>query len=254
MSISWQVPGTPIGGVTFGHPSPIAGGGSAYFDGASGYIDLTADLSKYSSKLAFFEHSEFTMELLFNITNTTPGHDIRLMASGGYPDNAGFNWSLTSNMDAAVMQIGVYNGAPANTIYDGCNPASPYQANTWYHIAYVFSQGYRYMYFDGQAIGTWNPVNNVPAVSALSPTIGRNPRYSPGDLFTGYICEVAIYPRALPKSEIDSHYSKITSTVVGDYFNTILSSLPLGYWRLNEPSGATAVIDYGVKSYSAPYR
>jgi Concanavalin A-like lectin/glucanases superfamily len=102
--------------------------------------------------------------------------------------------------------------------------------NAWHHIAYTFDGSTERFYVDGQPAGshaTTRPTWNAPF--RLGDYDGSN------YLLNGKLDDVAVYGRALPASELQSHV-----TAAG-YRASVMSHAPLAYWRLGESSGQVAV-------------
>ena len=64
----------------------------------------------------------------------------------------------------------------------------------------------------------------------------------PSSTFAGLLDNVAIYNKALPESEVRSHFLKGTRIT---YFPTVLADSPVAFWRLGEARGQSVVDSSG---------
>ena len=112
-------------------------------------------------------------------------------------------------------------------------------ANTWYHIAAVFENGYRKLYVNGnlEATGTFN---NTPVSSTSSLRIGSRYIGAPTQFFGGAIDELRIWSKALCSEEINGRMA---------YEMSVPQSNLVAYYRFNQGTvdgtntGITTLVD-----------
>jgi len=100
-----------------------------------------------------------------------------------------------------------------------------WEADTWYHIAGVFTGSQIMIYINGE-VDTAQPLTGSVPRSTLNAAIGAH-CFGGKDFFNGVIDEVAIYD-----------YARTAEDVQND-FNSVAKN-PVGYWRFDEGSGTVA--------------
>jgi len=145
----------------------------------------------------------------------------------GYVLRAGGSGQLSFNIAGAV------GGSPVGW-KETMSPVNALTLNTWHHVAGVFDGTMLYCYVDGLPVGstafsgTIYPSTGIkPRIGALADTNWGMTRY-----WDGYIDAVRVWNRALSQSEI--------ATGMNDHVYPSSSTGLVGYWRLNEGSGALA--------------
>ena len=110
----------------------------------------------------------------------------------------------------------------------------------WNHVV-VTREGTTLRWFVNGVQTAQKTAVTVPSDSVLPLTIGSG--YAGG--YQGGIDEVAVYGRALSATEVAAHFSVGASGDDGAYGIEVSADGPLGWWRLDEVSGPTAVDDAG---------
>jgi hypothetical protein len=116
------------------------------------------------------------------------------------------------------------------------SPDTDIQEDSWYHIVGVGTGTQLRLYVNGAL------VQNAPnyGTSTYNFNIGGGGVYdATGNQFEGGLDEIAIYDVALSDEQIMAQYDAAMSPT-GDYESTVLSTGPIGYWRLNETQGDSA--------------
>ncbi len=222
--------GKASGGVTVGQSGALASDpeSSTAFDGSSGFITTGAagSLSRWTLEAWINPSAGQTTDaavvsdvystlinyvLFFNPTGSTP---LGLVA--GFYDGAGWHYT-----------------APVNV-----------RLGSWSHVAATYDGAQIRVYIDGTQLASLSYAAS-PVSNGLGLRIGR--RWDLPNYFAGNIAEVAIYPTALTQARLQAHYAAgRTIPVAGSpYPQTVNTDTPLGYWRLGETSGTTAVDSSG---------
>lgn len=226
------------GSVTRAQPGAIKNdsNGAITLDGTSGYVEVP------------------------NTATINPGiwsTEAWAYVTGGAGTNRSVVGNRNENNSAPVMGYNLYAGANerwrlvvADT--DGYNRPSDggvVMYNTWTHLVVTFDGTIVRWYVNGVQGGTLDfPMSSV-APNTLNPLrigAGAN-EAAPGFFFPGRIDDVAVYDSALSAARVSAHYLSARSyrDVVRDTDPT-----PLGYWRLGETSGTTAVNVMGTNNGS----
>jgi hypothetical protein len=191
----------------------------ASFDGSNDY--LTANESNLATS------GDCTISLWFNSAS--------LPVSSGF----GYMFSLTdgraTGTDRAVGMRGTGSDAQiiANTYASGWNlpfTNTSISADTWYHVAVVFTSGSAQVYFNGADKGSKTVSTNT---ISYNQTVIGGLLYSSANHFNGKIDEVSVFHSALSSTDITAIYN---SGVPAD----ISSLSPVGYWRMGDDSNDSA--------------
>ena len=128
------------------------------------------------------------------------------------------------------------NDAPAVTYDAGI------QNNIWYHLTFTYNKNETNegkLYINGSEVNTWNQWGgNIDNAGGSPVTIGNTNHIETP--FNGIINEVAVWNEALTAAEITTVYNS------GSGFNAAVNSGNyssasglIGYWKINEGTGAT---------------
>ncbi len=125
----------------------------------------------------------------------------------------------------------MYNQNGTATSLDISGGGAP-SLGTWHHVVAVYDGTNGYVYVNGVQAATGVPTGYVPSAGGPLFIGGRS---DSSFWWNGLADEVAIYGKALTAAEIDSHYKNgISIAPTTPYQQLVLSSSPLGYYRLNE--------------------
>jgi len=168
--------------------------GAASFDGSNSHIDCGDPIISGTSDYSFCAW----------ISKGTAG-TVKTIA-GNYTGGAGLQG----------IQFTLSNSEKFQTYTDGTNDyvtgATDVPLNTWTHVAATRSSNNAIVYVNGVSDATGTLDNDI---TGLDFTIGANPVSFTED-FTGYICNVGVWSRALGIAEIKSimnkNYSGLTSS------------------------------------------
>ena len=216
--------GTISGGVTLGQRGALMDGDAAMvFDGVDDQIATAAPVAL---------RTPYTLEVWFKKSGSLIAPLVSTRA--GYPTS-----------DVVQLKIQQTNGVPT-VVLDYANATSPEQIFTvvvnaadgqWHHVVAVVTPLNVDLYFDGLFKGPSHPLPATFTGATLPVTFAK-------DQFDGFgasvLDEVAIYPRALPASEILAHYQARLSGL-SPYAARVVGDGASAYWRLGETAGTTAV-------------
>lgn len=191
---------------------------SGSFDGTDDY--LTANESNLATS------GDCTISLWFN-SASLPG-------SGAYDYLFSLTDSRVTGKDRAIGIIGTGSDAQiiANTYASGWNlpfTNTSISANTWYHVAVVFTSSSAQVYFNGADKGSKTVATYT---IAYTQTVIGGMLYSSANHFNGKIDEVSVFHSALSSTDITAIYN---SGVPAD----ISSLSPKGWWRNGDGTGDT---------------
>jgi hypothetical protein len=210
--------GTISGGVTLNQPGALADGDKAMaFNGTDGKIQTVASVAI---------PLVCTIELWVKILSGSAGRvmiDSRSIGAGNtvvlYITDATGTVTIASAVGTVTTTRGVTDGA-------------------WHHLVCVLTGTTGRWYLDGTP--------DLPVLLARS-TPGTGPISFACDQVTagewpGSLDEVAIYPSALTPAQILAHYqARALPFLPGTYPYQVVQDGASNFWRLNEPSGTTAV-------------
>jgi hypothetical protein len=205
----------------------VAGQGSGYcveFNGTNDFIDCGA------IPLGTADFSFEAWTYLFQSSSTQPVGIIGNWVSGGATP---YFYAIYNYPGAGQISLIFHNGNNVNQYATwNMNPN-----NTWVHIAGVYDRdGFMQLYVNGEVKATKDiSASAFASLSSISNRLqigcaGSAP--ASGYPWNGYMDEVRLWNKALTMSEIRLNMcSKLTGTESG----------LIGYWRFDEPSGATAI-------------
>ena len=212
--------GAPIGGAT-----PFPNAKSILLDGSDEYATISG-----ASDLAIT--GDVTISLWFK-SASLPGSgafdymfQLTAVAGAGYDRAVGIRGT---GSDAQII---------ANTYGSGWDAPwtnTSIAADTWYHVAVIFTSGSAQVYFNGADKGSKSVTTNSGSYTATN--IGGM-RYSAANYFNGNIDEVAVFASALSSSDITAIYNSGTPTDLSD-----LS--PVGWWRCGDGDTYPTLTDHG---------
>nr|WP_311137482.1 LamG-like jellyroll fold domain-containing protein [Streptomyces sp. I6] len=122
--------------------------------------------------------------------------------------------------------------------------------NAWHHVLLTGYSGGQALYLDGVRVGTLpNPIKPITLPNAY---LGGGYTTTPWDgqlagtkYFSGQIDEAALYTTPLGVGSAGQHYRARTALISGDgphYRGAVVGDAPAGFWRLDEPQGATQAV------------
>ncbi len=212
--------GTLTNGPTFSTDVPeyVFSRNSVSFDGSDDY--LTTNQSSLATS------GDCTISLWFN-SASLPG-------SGAYDYMFSLTDGRATGKDRAIGILGTGSDAQilANTYASGWNlpfTNTSISADTWYHVAVIFTTNNAQVYLNGVDKGSKTLV--ASSISYTQTIIGGM-LYSSANYFNGKIDEVSVFHSALSSSNIATLYN---GGVPGD----ISSLTPKGWWRNGDGTGDT---------------
>ncbi|MBC9227704.1 PKD domain-containing protein, partial [Aeromicrobium sp. zg-636] len=198
--------------------------------------------------------SVFSVEAWFKTSSTSGGKivgfgDKRTGTSSSYDRHI----YLSGN---GTVRFGVY---PGSTSVVSSN--SGYNDNQWHHVVGTLGPDGQALFVDGVRVGTAS-ATSAQAIRGYWRIGGDSVSSWPGagsNYLNGTVSDVAVYDRALGRTEVDRHWvasgrtSQIPSAPADSYGKAVFERNPQLYWRLNEPSGTTAA-DAGADRFEGTYQ
>ena len=201
-------------------------GGALHFDGAGDKVNIpnTGNV---------FNFTTGTVEAWVKPEASSANRSFLAMRTAG--NN---RWSAHINQNSGTIGI-------SSTSYNTVN-AGPFSANTWYHVALVFSGSNIAIYVNGVFKG--NTGNNlVSSVTSVPFTIGNNDTSYGGEDFFGEMDEVRVWTTIRTQTEIQSNMTaEIPTSATGLLANYHFNQ---GVAR-GANSGVTSLLDSSGNSYN----
>ncbi|MBO1031371.1 PKD domain-containing protein, partial [Tessaracoccus sp. SD287] len=198
----------------------------------------------------------FSVEAWFKTTSTSGGKIVGF-GSAATGLSSSYDRHIYLN-NAGAVTFGVYPGG-VRTI----SSAAGYNDGQWHHVVGTLSAEGQKFWLDGNLIGANPAVTSAQAYNGYWRIGGDNTsgwtNIGSSSYLAGTIADVAIYDRALTRSEIDSHWvaSGRNTTIQpspSDTYGAMVYNLdPAMYWRLNEPQGNATAADAGMNDYNGTY-
>ena len=222
-------------GTTRGTPGIIAPTTATAFSGSSTAFG--------ASPVAETGPDVFTVEAWINTTTTSGG---KIIGFGNSATGNSSNYDRQVYMDnAGRLWFGNHPGG-VRTV----NSSASFNDGQWHHVAATLGAAGMTLYVDGKIVGTRSDVTNGQQFSGRWRVGGDNlggwPSRPSSNYFAGTIAQVAVYPTALTRQQLVSHYvasgrtSPLPTAPSDDYGKAVYASDPLFYYRLAEASGTTA--------------
>ncbi|MEV6654793.1 LamG-like jellyroll fold domain-containing protein [Streptomyces sp. NPDC051219] len=225
-------------GVSLGSPGVFSDGDdtSIELDGVEGAVEVPADALASASGMAielWFRTSK-SQSVLFGFQNTELGTTAGSITPALLIDGAG---KLRGQLDKSKAGTAMVS---QTVVTD----------NEWHHVILSGYGGGQGMYLDGVGVGSLTGA--VPPITLPYAHLGAGYVTTPWDgqtagtkYFAGQIDEAAIYTIPLGAGSASNHYRARTGLVSGDgshYRGSAAGDAPAGYWRLDEPGGATTAV------------
>ena len=223
--------GTYAGVYTRGVPGAIEEDAAVAFLNPSLGTGFTGGLN-VPNNAALNPAGGFTIEFWVKATNNTAALLSPVNSMSFVSGRAGY--LFYQNAATWQMRVGVTTSTTASTLNGGT-----VLPNEWQHVVGVYSggpSGTITLYVDGVQVGTAAATyeTNTDAPFCIGATS------APNRTFDGSVDEVAFYSAVLSADVIAAHHAARTTNAV-NYASQILSSNPVGYWRLNEAAAVPVV-------------
>ncbi|WP_210480609.1 PKD domain-containing protein [Naasia sp. SYSU D00948] len=232
-------------GVGFGQSGAINGDANtaAAFSGDGNGLVATTGLVQGTNT--------FGLEAWFNTTSTSGG---KIVGFGNSNTGNSSNYDRHIFMDGSGrVYFGVYPGSTQTV-----QSVSGLNDGQWHHVAASLSSAGMELYIDGVRVARRTDVTTAQSYSGYW-RVGGDSTWAGDNYFDGKIDDVAIYDQPLTRDQVRDHYTlsgRSTSSVpvpTDAYGAAIYNSQPELYWRLDESSSATAVIDYSGNGNGGTY-
>jgi RHS repeat-associated protein len=250
-------PGSYAAGTTAGQSGALTGDPdtAALFNGTSAGVSVPD-----ATSLDFERNQAFTMEAWVKTTQST-GILVSKVEMSGSCACKGYEMFVNSGVLRAHVSA-LYASSTNSIIIDGTKQIND---GRWHHVA-VTSVGSSTasgitLFVDGVSDAKRVVRDNLSSSILNNATLTIGSRQATYPL-NGTIDEAAVYPTALPSSQIAAHYAaseyttSISSlnTIDGAYRSSVLNDEPAGFWRLGETSerrGASDQQDRNPGEYTA---
>lgn len=185
---SSRIPGTYTGGVTLAQPGALIGGGdtAAHFDGSSGFVTA-------GSESAFDFTRALSVEAWIKVPAWT--HPWQAIVTKGDT-----SWRLSRYSEQSQVSFDTSSAAGAHSLPS----LRPLNDNEWHHLVATYDGFVKCLYVDGSLEGV-APYRETLQQNDQPVMLGANSEAG-GRQLNGWLDEVAVYGRALPASEVLSHY------------------------------------------------
>ncbi|HEY8589239.1 MAG TPA: LamG domain-containing protein [Naasia sp.] len=230
-------------GVTRGTAGAIAGspvGTASTFSGDVTGLASTRTLTAGTNS--------FGLEAWIKTTSTTGG---KIVGFGNSSTGTSTSYDRHLYMDAAgTAHFGVYPGTTKIL-------ASPTALNDgqWHHLVGNLSAAGMELYVDGLRVAADPTVTTAQAYSGYW-RIGGDSAWAGDNWFDGVIDDVAVYGSPLSKTNVEAHWttSGRTAPVNTAYAAAVNADLPNLYWRMDDGSASTTVVDSSPYAQTGTYR
>ncbi|MBI3192340.1 MAG: LamG domain-containing protein [Pedosphaera parvula] len=211
------------------HPSP---GALAAGSDTAVAVDATAGtVVSVPYSAALNPSSAFTVEVWFNPNVENAAGTLTCALASGQFGAPRSGWLIYQSDTGWNFRM--YNQNGLNTSVNLTGGPAPV-AGTWYHVVAVYDGTTAFVYVNGVQAASGAPTGYVPSAGGPLFIGGRS---DSSFWWSGSADELAIYGKALSATEIDAHYQNgISASPATPYDQLILTSGPLGYYRLNEPA------------------
>lgn len=225
-------------------------------DGSTRATTFTGSTNSYASTSALESgQDELSVEAWFRTTSTQGGKIVGFGSS---------STGISSSSDRHIYLSG--NGMVTWGVYPGqvsvLQSSAGYNDGQWHHVVGTLGDAGMTLFVDGARVGARGDVRSAQAYDGYWRVGGDNINSWPNvnsRFLNGSIADVAVYDRALTRSEVDGHWvdSGRTTTIpaapADAYGASVFDLDPTLYWRLGEASGATAR-DSGPNGVAGEYR
>jgi PKD repeat protein len=196
-----------------------------------------------SSQLLEPGPNQFTVEAWFKTTSTSGG---KIIGFGG--SNSGLSGSYDRQVyldNSGHVTFGVYPGG-VRTV----SSANAYNDGQWHQVAASLSPAGMKLWVDGLQVGSRSDTTSGQDYSGYWRVGGDNlggwPNQPASNLLAGSIDEVAVYPTALSRDQVRSHYTatgrtlNVTPLPTDAYGLAVNADAPTFFWRLADTNGVAA--------------
>ena len=247
------------GGFSLGVPGPVAGTTAVQLDGRTGYISLPAAPFGYYPTSGSTNNYSLTFETWFNAPVGSNGGVILGQTGGGYVP------AVMLGTDGKIRSSLFWFGNASDVI----TSPSTYNDGNWHLLDTTYANGTQSLYIDNVLIGTQSFAETSYSPS-YSYTLGTGPSggWTGGNggqfYFHGSLAQAAVYPTALPATQIAAHWAAAgqlvqtvaqasTTTTVVSSANPSVFSQPITFTAtvstapgLGTPTGTVTFLDGGV--------
>jgi hypothetical protein len=229
---------TNAANVAFAQPGALAGSANPCvgLSGSSANPNSYAFVPRLTPALTL--QAPFTLEAWVNMSNNS--YSVEIGEGGGTGLNGGANFGgfqMGQGLQTFgnQFQMNYYTGSGnSQTMEQETNLF--YTVGRWYHYVVTYDGANSLLYVNGQVIFTGTSANAPDTWSPLGIGAGK---WNAGPIcgirwFDGSLDEVAIYTNVLSALQITNHYLA-GITAGSNYFQTVLGSHPLLYYRMDCP-------------------
>ncbi|WP_317229089.1 PKD domain-containing protein [Clavibacter sp. MX14-G9D] len=194
----------------------------------------------------------FSVEAWFKTTTTSGG---KIVGFGSNPSgtSGSYDRHIYMSNDGRV-NFGVY----PNQIRS-LSSATALNDGQWHQVVGTLGQGGMQLYVDGVRAGFRSDTTSAQDYKGYW-RIGGDNSWDGGQFFAGAIDDVAIYPTALDRQQVDAHYvasgrqSRLPKAPADSYGARVFQDSPESFWRLDEKGGTDVAADASPTDSPAAFR
>jgi PKD repeat protein len=193
----------------------------------------------------------FSVETWFKTTTTSGG---KIVGFGDRTTGTSSNYDRHVYMNnGGYVSFGVYPGS-SRTL----TSATPLNDGEWHQVVGTLGQGGMQLFVDGVRVGFRADTTGGQDYKGYW-RIGGDSSWDGGQWFAGAVDEVSVYPTALDRKQVDSHYvasgreSRLPKAPADSYGTRVFQDDADSFWRLDEKGGTTVAADASSTSSPATY-